>query len=110
MIIGQRVGATSGTGNFNVVYTGSATTDYGFTTNGSYINDTVIDSTPSYDLEAAGFSTNFTPTVINKYALVGYLKTTTAGTLTIRAARGAANTTVDLNIREGSYFIARPLN
>jgi hypothetical protein len=109
-IIGQRVGTTTGNGNFHLVYTGAATTDYGFTTNGSYINDTTIDSTPSYDMEAAGFTVGFTTTVNNRYALVGYLRTTSAGTLTIRAARASSNTTVDLNIREGSYLIARPLN
>ena len=109
-IIGQRVGGTNGAGNFNIVYTGAAATDFGFSISGSLINDTVIDSTPSYDIEAAGFTSTFTASVSTEYLLSGYLRTTSAGTLTVRAARASTNTTVDLNIREGSYLIARPLN
>lgn len=109
-IIGQRVGGANGSGNFNITYSGAATTDFGFSFSGSLINDTVIDSTPSYDLEAAGSASTFTATVSSKYLPTGYLRKTSAGTLTVRGARASTNTTVDLNIREGSYLIARPLN
>lgn len=108
-VLGQRVGAVNGGGNFNLVYSGSATSDYGLFFNG-FINDTVIDSTPSYDLEAAGSSVTFATSVSERLGMRGYLRTTTAGALTIRAARASTNTTVDLNIREGSYLMARPLN
>lgn len=110
MILGQRVGATSGPGTFQLVYSGLATTDFGFIVNANTYADVTIDATPSFDLDAAGLATSFTTTPSNKYQLSGYLKTTTAGTLTIKGARATGNTTVDLNVREGSYIMATPLD
>lgn len=110
VVLGQRVGATSAQGTLQLVYSGSATTDFGLLVNANFTPDTTIDATPSYDLEAAGLATTFTTTPSNKYGLGGYLTTSSAGTLTIRAARASTNTTVDLNIREGSYLLARPVN
>jgi hypothetical protein len=110
-VFGQRVGATSASGTFQLVYSGAATTDFGFTVNvNSIFADTTIDTTPSYDLEANAVPANFTASVANKYQLSGYLRTTSAGTLTIRGARATTNTTVDLNVREGSFLLATPLN
>jgi hypothetical protein len=110
VVLGQRVGPTSAQGTFQLVYSGSATTDFGFVVNSNFPQDTTIDSTPSFDLDAAGLASTFTTSPSNRYALSGYLTTTSAGTLTIRGARAAANTSVDLNVREGSYLVARPMN
>lgn len=109
-IIGQRVGGTSGASTFQIVYSGSATTEFGLLLGGNVINDTIIDPTPSFDSEAAGLSSLFTAAPTPKFALTGYFRTTTAGTLTIRGGRASTNTTVDLNIREGTYLLARPVN
>ena len=109
-MLGQRVGAVSAAGTFQLVYSGSATTDFGFFVSANYLPDVTIDATPSFDLDANAIATSFTTTSSNKYELNGYIRTTTAGTLTIRGARAASNTTVDLNIREGTYFLASPLN
>lgn len=106
-VLGVRVGGTNGQGRFDLVYSGSATTDYGLFFNGVF-NDTTIDSTPSYDTDAS--PTTFGSTVAERLTVRGYLRTTTAGTLTIRGARASTNTTVDLDIREGSFLTARPLN
>jgi hypothetical protein len=106
-VLGQRVGATNGTGRFDLVYSGNATTDFGLFFNG-FLNDTVIDSTPSYDTDAS--PTTYGSTVSERLSVRGYLRTTSAGTLTIRGARSSINTTVDLNIREGSFLTARSLN
>lgn len=100
VVLGQRVGAISGPGTFQLVYSGSATTDFGFFVSANYLPDVTIDATPSFDLDANAIPTTFTTTSSNKYQLNGYIRTTTAGTLTIRGARAASNTTVDLNIRE----------
>ncbi|MEI9911027.1 MAG: hypothetical protein WDO71_15935 [Bacteroidota bacterium] len=110
VVLGQRVGGVSAHGTFQLVYSGSATTEFGFFVSANQLPDITIDATPSFDLEANVITTNFTTTPANKYELRGYLRTTTAGTLTIRGARAAANTTVDLNVREGTYFLASPLN
>jgi hypothetical protein len=110
VVLGQRVGATSAPGTFQLVYSGSAATDYGFFVSANYPTDITIDATPSFDQDAAGVPSNFTISASNKYDLRGYIRTTTAGTLTIRGARAAANTTVDLNVREGTYILASPLN
>jgi hypothetical protein len=110
VVLGQRVGGTSGPGTFQLVYSGSATTDFGFFVSANQLPDIIIDATPSFDLDVALIPTNFTTTPANKYQLAGYLRTTTAGTLTIRGARAASNTTVDLNVREGTYLLAKTLN
>jgi hypothetical protein len=110
IVLGQRVGGTSSTGNFQLVYSGSATTDFGFYVSANYLPDVTIDATPSFDLDAAVIPANFTATTGNRYELSGYIRTTTAGTLTIRGSRAAANTTVNLNVREGTYLMASPLN
>lgn len=109
-IYGTRVGGTSGNGTYRVLYSGSATTDFGLFCN-AFVNDTTFDSTAScepdgtivaYPLFGASYASRLT---IN-----GYLTTTTGGTFTIQFARAPTNTTIDLNIREGSYLQARPLN
>lgn len=110
MLLGQRVGASSGNGTFQLVYSGTASTDFGFFVNANTFADIIIDATPSFDLDAAALPSSFTTTPSNKYQLSGYLKTTTAGTLTIKGARAIGNTTVDLNVREGSYIMATPLD
>lgn len=110
IVLGQRVGGTSGGGNFALVYSGNATTDFGLFVSNNWLPDTIIDSTPSFDLDAALIPANFTTTTGTKLNITGYIRTSSAGTLTIPGARAAAHTTVDLNVREGSYFIARPLN
>lgn len=106
-VLGQRVGATNGTGRFDLIYSGSATTDFGLFFNG-FLNDVVIDSTPSYDTDSS--PTTFGSTVSERLSVRGYVRTTAAGTLTIRGARSSINTTVDLNVREGTFLTARPLN
>jgi hypothetical protein len=110
VVLGQRVGAVSAQGTLQLVYSGSATTDFGFFVNGNHLPGTTINATPSFDLDANAIPTNFTTTASNKYELAGYLRTVSAGTLTIRGARASVNTTVNLNIREGTYFIATTLN
>lgn len=111
-VLGQRIGAVSGASNARFTYTGSATTDYGIEINGStYIAGTVFNST-SFDYEAGtGFTgQQFTGTVASKYNLRTYIKTTTAGTFAFKIARSPSNTTIDLNVREGSWLKATPLN
>lgn len=109
-IVAQRVGATSGTGNMRLTYTGSATTDIGIEANGAILLGTTFNST-SFDYEIGTASTNsIGATVIKEFTVNGYIRTTTAGTLALQFARGASNTTVDLNAREGTYLRATPLN
>lgn len=111
-IIGNRVGATSGGARCRTTYSGTATTDYGLQQNGTLYNFTTIDSAGVYDSESTGqaASTPWAGTVTYRYLITGYLRTSTAGTLTISCARASFNTTVDINVREGSYLNARPLN
>jgi len=84
--------------------------DREFSISGNWLPDTVIDSTPSFDLDAAGIAPSFTSSVGPRLSVGGYLRTPSAGTLAIRGARSSSNTTIDMNIREGSYLIARPVN
>ena len=110
-IYGQRAAAATanGAGNFRLTYTGSATTDIGIENSGSLVPGTVFNAT-SFDYEAANFFSTFTMTNSRRYNPTGFIRTTTAGTLTFKVARGAANTTIDLVVREGSFFRATPLN
>lgn len=106
-VLGVRGGATNGTGRFDLIYSGNATTDFGLFFNG-FFNDTVIDSTPSYDTDSS--PTTFGSTVSERLSVRGYMRTTSAGTLTIRGARSSTSALVDLVIREGAFLTARPLN
>ncbi len=109
-ILATRVGAVSGTGNMRLTYTGAATTDYGIEMNSTMIAGTVFNAT-SFDYETISLSTNnIGSTVQKEFTFNGYIKTTSAGTLTAKFSRGLTNTTIDLNVREGSYLVARPLN
>ena len=85
--------------------------EYGLFVAANYPNLTSVSNTTFFDHEGIFASPiNFTGTVANKYAVNGVFKTTSAGTLSVQVARGTGNTAIDLNVREGTYIIARPLN
>jgi hypothetical protein len=109
--LAQRIGPTSGFGNAQLRYTGNATMVFGMEVTGNYSNLTTVSNQAFFNLETViGSTINWTASVSGRYTIKGFFTTTTAGTLSVEVARGTGNTTIDLNCREGSYMIARPVD
>jgi hypothetical protein len=109
-VYGQRVGAVSGNANLRVTYTGAATTDLGIDVGANTVLLGTVFNSTSFDFEANGGGNQFGNGVQNEFPVSGIIRSTSAGTMALQIARGATNTTVDLNVREGTYLLARPLN
>lgn len=111
-LLGVRVGATSGASDARFTYTGTATTDFGIDINGGTMLAGTSFTSTSFDYETTTGQTGqlFNSTPAPKYTLRAHIKTTTAGTFAIKLARSSTNTTIDLNVREGSWLKATPMN
>lgn len=104
-----RSGASSTAVTYRWKYTGTASTELGVVTAGSFIGGTAFNNSGTHDTEAAGLGLT-APTTIGARDFKCIINTTTAGTLTLQIARASTNTTLNFDVKEGSHIIARPLN
>lgn len=110
IVIGNRVGGTSGLGTTRMFYTGQANTDYLFVSS-NYTAGVSFNNSAELDQENDLLTpVSWGATISNRYEIKGYFRTTTAGTMKIQVARASTNTTVNLQVYEGSYILATPLN
>ena len=109
MVLGMRVGATSGQGTVRMFYSGNATTLTSLA--GTIFSPGVtFANSAAYDQEAAGVGSTWSSTITNRFEFRGYFQTTSAGTLKFQVARASTNTTVDLLVSDGSFILAIPVN
>ena len=101
--------STSAPVTFRYNYSGTGTTDLGVEMLGNIIAGTAFNSGGTFDYAASGntVSAGLLPT---GRTLGGYIRSGNGGVLTLQVGRTSANTTLDFEIREGSYLILRPLN
>ncbi|MEP7343580.1 MAG: hypothetical protein ABI977_38020 [Acidobacteriota bacterium] len=110
IVIGSRVGGTSGSGTARMFYSGQANTDY-LLVSSNYAAGVSFNNSAELDQESdLGSAITWSGNISNRYEIRGYFRTTTAGTMKIQVARASANTTVNLQVYEGSYILATPLN
>lgn len=109
MVLGNRVGATSGPGTGRVFYTGNGTTDY-WLAGSSFLPGVTFSNSAEFDQQDdAGGAVSWAGTVANRYEVRGYIRTTSAGTFKVQLAHGTGGT-VDLSAKAGSFLLAIPVN
>ncbi|MBD2755919.1 hypothetical protein [Spirosoma validum] len=112
-IFGQRDPSltTNAPSTYRITYSGTATNPIGAViyANGSYLAGTVFNSSGGYDTETAGFGVTATTSLGVRFEFFTMISTTTAGTLTVQAARATTNTTNNFILRPGSFILATPV-
>lgn len=108
LILQARDTAVSTPSTYRWVYSGTGTTPTGASMSGAFVQGTSFNSSGSFDMEAAGQSVG-AASVIGTRNYVATITTTTAGTLTLQAARSTTNTTLNWTVYGGSYITATVL-
>ncbi|GAB4035539.1 hypothetical protein [Spirosoma jeollabukense] len=112
-MFGQRVpGATANApSTYRFTYTGTASNPIGAVVySGSYLAGTAFTSSGGYDTETAGFGVTATTSLGVRFEFFTMISTTTAGTLTVQAARATTNTAnIDFILKAGSFILATPV-